>query len=345
MKALCYHAARDIRYENVPNAAIIDPRDVIVRMEQAGICGSDLHIYHGTGFSPATGYSVGHEAIGEIVEVGPAVTRAKVGDRVMISAAVGCGSCRSCLSGWVARCETAGAGCYGLGPQLAGCQAEYIRVPAGDFNAAPIPEGLTPEQALMLTDNLPTAYFGCTNADIRPGKTVAVVGLGPIGLMAVELAFVMGATRVFAIDLVAGRRAMAEAMGAEPVDGANAVQAVMAATGGRMADCVVEAVGSDATIGMSIGLAAMGGTASVIGVNQNMQFSFPMALAFVKSLTFRIGMCSVQTHWPDLVALIRAGRLHPERTISHRMPLRDGAEAYRLFDAREGNALKMVLTP
>ena len=344
MNALCYHAAGDVRYEDVPDAAIIDPRDIIVRMTQAGICGSDLHIYHGSGFSPATGYSIGHEAIGEIVEVGAAVRRAKVGDQVMISAAVGCGACQSCLSGWVARCESGGAGCYGLGPQLAGCQAEYIRVPAGDYNSATIPEGLTPDQALMLTDNLPTAYFGCLNADIKPGKTVAVVGLGPIGLMAVELAQVMGASRVFAIDLLSERRAIAEAMGAEPIDGANAVQAVMAATGGRMAECVVEAVGSDTTIGMAIALASTGGTASVIGVNQNMQFTFPMALAFVKSLTFRIGMCSVQAHWPDLVRLIRAGRLHPERTISHRLPLSDGAEAYRLFDAREGGALKMVLT-
>lgn len=345
MKALCYYAAGDVRYEDVPDAMIVDPRDIIVRMTQAGICGSDLHIYHGSGFSPATGYSIGHEAIGEVVEVGPAVRRAKAGDQVMISAAVGCGACRSCLSGWVARCESGGAGCYGLGPQLAGCQAEYIRVPAGDHNAATIPDGLTPDQALMLTDNLPTAYFGCLNADIQPGKTVAVVGLGPIGLMAVELAFVMGASRVVAIDLVPERRAIAEAMGAEPIDGANAVQAVMAATGGRMADCVVEAVGSDTTIGMAIALAATGGTASVIGVNQNMQFTFPMALAFVKSLTFRIGMCSVQAHWPDLVRLIQSGRLHPERMISHRLPLRDGAEAYRLFDARDGGALKMVLTP
>lgn len=345
MKALCYYAAGDVRYEDVPDATIVDPRDVIVRMTQAGICGSDLHIYHGSGFSPATGYSIGHEAIGEVVEVGPAVRRMKAGDRVMISAAVGCGTCRSCLAGWVARCEMGGAGCYGLGPQLAGCQAEYIRVPAGDHNAAVIPDGLTEDQALMLTDNLPTAYFGCLNADIKPGKTVAVVGLGPIGLMAVELAFVMGASRVFAIDLVAERRAVAESMGAEPIDGANAVQAVMAATGGRMADCVVEAVGNDTTIGMAIGLAGSGGTASVIGVNQNMQFTFPMALAFVKSLTFRIGMCSVQAHWPDLVRLIQGGRLHPERMISHRLPLRDGAEAYRLFDARDAGALKMVLTP
>ncbi len=345
MKALCYHGRQDVRYQDVPDAAIRDDRDVIVRMTQSGICGSDLHIYHGQGFSPETGFSIGHEAIGEVVETGAAVHQLKAGDRVMMSAAVGCGACRSCLAGVVGQCERSGAGCYGLGPALEGCQAEFIRVPAGDFNAALIPDGLSDDQALMLTDNLPTAYFGCTRADIKPGKTVAVVGLGPIGLMAVELAFVMGASRVFAIDLVPERRAMAAALGAHAIDGANAALEMMAATNGKMADCVVEAVGADATIAMAISLAAVGGTASVVGVNQNMQFTFPMAIAAVKSLTFRIGLCSVQDLWPTLVPLIRDGRLHPERTISHRMPLSEGAEAYRLFDAREGSALKMVLTP
>ncbi len=122
----------------------------------------------------------------------------KAGEKVMISAAVGCANCRQCLGGHVARCANGIAGCYGLSHQLEGCQAQFVRVPDGDFNAAPIPEGLTAEQALMLTDNLPTAYYGCLNADIGPGKTVAVVGLGPIGLMAVECAWVLGASRVFA---------------------------------------------------------------------------------------------------------------------------------------------------
>jgi threonine dehydrogenase-like Zn-dependent dehydrogenase len=345
MKALLYHGPRDGRPGEFPEPAIQDDRDAIGRMTQAGICGSDLHIYQGHGFSPETGFCVGHEAVGEVVEVGGAVRRLKSGDKVMLSAAVGCGVCRPCLSGVIARCETAGAGCYGLGPALQGCQAEYIRVPAADFNAALIPEGLTPEQALLLTDNLPTAYFGCLNADIGPGKTVAVVGLGPIGLMAVEIAFVLGASKVYAIDLVPERRALAADMGAEALDGTTALGEIAAATKMRMVDCVVEAVGADATVLMAIQLAGSGGTASVVGVNQSMQFNFPMALAFVKSLTFRIGMCSVQCHWPDLVRLIRGGRLHPERFISHRMPLAEGARAYELFDSREGGALKMVLTP
>lgn len=345
MKAICYFGPRDVRYQDVPDAEIRDDRDVIVKMEQSGICGSDLHIYHGAGFSPETGYTIGHEAIGEVVAAGSAVRRLRAGDRVVISAAVGCGACASCLAGAVTTCETAGTQCYGLGPALAGCQAEYIRVPAGDFNAAVIPAGITTDQALMLADNLPTAYFGCLNADIGPGKTVAVVGLGPIGLMAVECAFVLGASKVYAIDLVPERRAMAEAAGATPLAGATAVRDIFAATGGRMVDCAVEAVGADATVTMAIQVAGAGGTASVVGVNQNMAFTFPMGLAFVKSLTFRIGLCSIQRYWPQLVPLIRAGRLHPERVITHRMPLSKGADAYRVFAAREHGALKMVLAP
>ena len=344
MKALRYHGPRDVRYEEMDEPVIQDDRDVIVRMSHAGICGSDLHIYHGQGFSQELGYCVGHEAVGRVVEVGAGVRRLKIGDDVMLSAAVGCGACAPCLAGNIGRCETAGAGCYGLGPALQGCQAELIRVPKGDFNAAPIPDGLTAEQALMLTDNLPTAYFGCINADIGPGKSVAVVGLGPIGLMAVEIASVLGASRVFAIDLVPERRALARALGAEAtrrgdrgagdLRGDERPDGRLRRRGGRR--------GRDGADGDPA--RGPGGTTSVVGVNQNMKFAFPMALAFVKSLTFRIGMCSVQCHWPQLVPLIRAGRLHPERFISHRMPLSEGARAYELFDARADGALKMVLT-
>ena len=344
MKALLFHGPRDIRYDDFADPKIVQPTDAIMRVERSGICGSDLHIYHGQGFSPDLGFCVGHEAVGEIVEMGSAVRRLTAGQKVMLSAAVGCGACAKCLAGHIARCERASAGCYGLSHQLEGCQAEFVRVPMADFNAAPLPDGLTPDQALMLTDNLPTAYYGCRNAEIGPGKSVAVVGLGPIGLMAVEIAFVLGASRVFAIDLVPERRALAEAMGAEPIDGATAVADIAARTNMKMVDAVVEASGSDATVAMAIALAGIGGTASVVGVNLTPAFQFPMALAFIKNLTFRIGTCSVQCHWPELIALIQGGRLHPERFISHHLPLSEGAEAYRLFDARTAGALKMVLT-
>jgi threonine dehydrogenase-like Zn-dependent dehydrogenase len=344
MKALLYHGPRDIRYETFADPELRDPGDIIVRMEKSGICGSDLHIYHGQGFSPDLGYCVGHEAIGEVVQVGAAVSRRKPGDKVMISAAVGCARCRACLGGHVARCENGQTGCYGLGHALEGCQAEAIRVPYGDFNAALIPEGLSADQALMLTDNLPTAYYGCLNAEIRPGGTVAVVGLGPIGLMAVECALVLGASRVYALDLVAERRARAVALGATALAPASAAGEIREATRGRMADSVVEAVGADATIATALQIAGIGGTVSAIGVNLTPDFKFHMGLAFSKNLTFRIGGCSVQCHWPELIPLIREGRLHPERVISHRMPLSEGESAYRIFDGRADGALKIVLT-
>jgi 2-desacetyl-2-hydroxyethyl bacteriochlorophyllide A dehydrogenase len=344
MKALCYQEARNILYEDFAEPRIADDRDAIIKMDRCGICGSDLHIYHGQGFSPDLGFCVGHEAVGEVVEIGKGVRRLKVGDKVMLSAAVGCGACAPCLAGHITGCLNNAMQCYGLSHRLEGCQAEFIRAPAGDFNCAPIPDGLTADQALMLTDNLPTAWFGCKNAGISAGQTVVVVGLGPIGLMAVEGAFVLGAARVFAVDLVAERRAIAATLGATPLDPATAVAQIAAATGGRMADCAVEAVGADATINLAIAAVGRGGVVSVIGVNQTRKFEFDMGVAFFKGLTFRIGTCSVQSYWPELIPLVQQGRLHPERFITHQMPLSAGAEAYRLFDAREAGALKMVMT-
>jgi len=327
MKALLYQGSRDIRYESFPDPTLADDRDAIVRMSKCGICGSDLHIYQGHGFSPDFGFCVGHEAVGEVVEVGRGVKQLKPGDKVMLSAAV-----------------NHAASCYGLSHKLEGCQAEAIRVPAADFNVAKIPEGLTEDQALMLTDNLPTAWHGLRHADIKPGGTVAVVGLGPIGLMAVEGAFVLGAARVFAIDLVPERRAIAASLGAIALDAKDAQAQIAEATHGEMCDSVVEAVGADATITLSLKIAGRMGTVSVIGVNQSRSFDFPMGVSFMKNVTFRIGTCSVPRWWPELIPLIQAGKLKPERHITHVMPLSEGAEAYRLFDAREGGALKMVMT-
>ncbi|MDO9336949.1 MAG: alcohol dehydrogenase [Caulobacteraceae bacterium] len=345
MKALRFHGARDIRYESMDDPVLHDDRDVLVKVTGCAICGSDLHIYHGEGFSEDLGFCVGHEAVGEVVEIGRGVRRLKSGDKVMISAAVGCGACASCLRGDVVRCETGSGACYGLSSRLQGSQAEAVRVPAGDFNAAIIPDGVSEDQALLLTDGMATAWYGVTNADIRPGGSAAVVGLGPIGLMAVEQILVKGAARVFAIDPVPERRAIAEELGALALHPDEAVETIRELTRGRMVDSIVEAVGHDRTIDLALRLAARRGTVSVIGVNQDRRFDFPMARAFAMGLTFRIGTCSVQETWPELIPLLQAGRLKPERMISHRLPLSAGAEAYAMFDGRKDGALKMVLTP
>lgn len=344
MKALLYQGPRDIRCESFEDPKIADDRDAIVRMTRCGICGSDLHIYHGQGFSPDFGFCVGHEAVGEVVEVGRAVKQLKVGDKVMISAAVGCGACVPCLAGDINQCRNNAMQCYGLSHRLEGCQAEFIRTPAADFNVRAIPEGLTEDQALMLTDNLPTAWFGLKGCRIEPGDSVAVVGLGPIGLMGVEGAFVLGAGKVFAIDLVAERRAIAESLGAIALHPDEAAAVIAEHTKGRMCDAALEAVGAEATIRIALSVVGRQGRVSVIGVNQTRKFEIDMAVMFMKGLAFTIGTCSVPQHWPELIPLIQGGRLRPEKFISHVMPLTEGAEAYRLFDAREVGALKMVMT-
>lgn len=342
MKALQYFGPGDIRCETMDDPELKAHDDAIVKVDACAICGSDLHIYHGQGFSEETGFCVGHEAVGEVVDTGRNVSRLKVGDKVMISAAVGCGSCRSCVSGNVIHCENNAATCYGLSSALQGSQAEAVRVPGADYNTAIIPDGISTDQALMLTDGLATAWFGARKAKIRQGATVAVVGLGPIGLMAVESAFVMGAARVFAIDLVEERKAIARALGAETPEAASAKQIIKDATNGQMCESVIEAVGHASTIKTAISLAAKRGTVSVIGVNQDGALEFPMGRAFNLGLDFTIGTCSVPEEWPALVPLIQAGRLKPERYITNRFDLSEGADAYAAFDERKSGVLKVV---
>jgi len=343
MKALVYQGKSDIRYEDFADPELKDDGGVIVQAKLCGICGSDLHLYHG--MSGETGFCVGHEAVGEVVEVGRAVKRLKIGDQVMIAASAGCGRCGACTRGDVIRCEFGAASAYGQGKRLQGCQAEAIWAPGADFNVRKIPDGVTHDQALMLTDNLPTAWFGCVQADIRPGDDVAVVGLGPIGLMAVECAQVLGAGRVFAVDLVDERRRMAAELGAIALHPDTAPQEIDAATSGRKCRSVVEAVGLDATVELALRLVGQEGTVSAVGVNFNQAFAFPMLMSFLKNTTFRIGGCPVQRYWDELGRLIQSGRLRPERFITHRLPLSEGAEAYRIFDQRQAGALKSVLTP
>jgi 2-desacetyl-2-hydroxyethyl bacteriochlorophyllide A dehydrogenase len=345
MKALRYYGARDVRYESMDDPTPQSDRDAIVKVDACSICGSDLHIYHGHGFSEDVGFCVGHEAVGEVVEVGRGVSRVKVGDKVMIPAAVGCGACRSCLSGVVGLCENNQQGCYGLSAKLQGSQAEAVRVPAADMNAVLIPDGVSADQALMMTDALATAWFGVRNGDVAPGSSVAVIGLGPIGLMAVDSAFVQGAHVVYAIDPIPERRALAEQSGAIALHPDAALDTIKEATKGRKLDCVIEVVGSDATVDLALRLVRPRGTVSVIGVQQSRRFPFPLERAFAAGLTFRAGTCSVPEELPVLFPLVQSGRLKPEKYISHRLPLSAGAEAYALFDKREAGALKMVIAP
>lgn len=345
MKALVIHGPLDLRYEHVSDPQIKDSRDIIVKMKRCGICGSDLHFFHGEIDLPRKVYGIGHEAVGEVVEKGSSVTGLAIGDTVMIAGSTGCGDCRPCLMGHIKRCERSQLQVFGVGWDLEGCQAEGIRVPAGDFNAARVPEGISEDQALLLTDNLPTAYGACIDAKISAGKSVAVIGLGTIGLMATELSFVMGATQVFAIDLVESRRQQARALGAIAMDPAEAVAIIKEQTRGAMVDCVIEAVGGDATTSLSFELVRVMGNIAILGVNATMDFKIPYQL-FVNGVTISgNALTEVSKHWGDLIPMLQHGRIAPQRWITHRESLADGVEAYQRFDRRDEGTLKTVMVP
>jgi 2-desacetyl-2-hydroxyethyl bacteriochlorophyllide A dehydrogenase len=344
VRALTYEGPRQIAVSDVEDPTPAEG-GAVVRVTAAGICGSDLHIYDGHGFSPDLGFCVGHEAVGEIIALGEGVQQRRVGDRVLVPASVGCGSCESCRAGWVANCLRGAGGCYGLSHALEGSQAEAVAVPAADANTVVVGDDISDESALVLTDNLPTAWYGARRARVAPGDTVAVVGLGPVGLLSVLSAQAMGAARVLAVDLVPERRARAEALGAEPVEGDDPKQVVLDLTHGRGADAVLEAVGADATIALSLSLAGRGGRVSVVGVNQTMDFPMRMALAQFMELEFAIGLCSVQRELPTLLRLVGSGRLDPSVVVTHHLGLSDGPEAYRLFASRADGVGKVVLDP
>ncbi len=345
MKALVFNGPRDIRYEDYDDPELTVDNGVIVKVELCSICGSDLHIYHGdaigtvdyaTGIDP---FCVGHEFIGEIVEAGPMVHNSTVGDRVFVAGGTGCGSCRACRSG-IGGCPATVA--FGCSTRLQGGQAEFVQVPNADRTIRRIPEYLTGEQALLLTDALATAKFGIDRCEIRPGDTVAVVGLGPIGLLGVELAHLSGAAQVIAIDPVAARRDQGAGLGASALSpGDDLVPAIRQLTGGRLVDRCFEASGAAAAIASVPRIMRSGGTASFIGLPQG-GTGLDMAQLIYRNLTVRAGIAPVPQLWPSLLPLLESGRLRAEGLFTHRMPLSEGAEGYRLFDARDDGVLKIL---
>ncbi len=346
MKAVVLQGPGEVSVEDVPDAQLTGPDGVIVQVERTAICGSDLHLYHGA-FGGA-GVRLGHEFVGTIAEAGDDVRRLRVGDRVLVSGVVGCGRCPSCLSLDPVVCTGGLPGkVFGTSLDLHGGQAEAVAVPAADLFALPIPEGVSTEQAVLLTDILPTGYLGAQRADITPGDVVVVIGLGPVGVFALQCAQLYGPSRILAVDMVPDRLARAAELGAEPIDarGGDTVAKVYDATGGRGAAAVIEAVGAQASINDAILCAAPGGTISVIGVSLDLAHPFPMPIALFKRLTFRVTLASIPTTWSALIPLIASGRLHPEDVFTHRMGLSEAAEAYRIFDARTDGVLKVLLDP
>jgi alcohol dehydrogenase len=345
MRATVLNGPRDVSLETVPDPVLPGPEGIIVTVESTAICGSDLHLFHDA--PTGIGIQLGHEAIGTVAEVGPHVRNFAPGDRVLVSGVIGCGTCGPCLAGQPNVCLNDKAAAFGTMPDLPGGQAEAMAVPFADLFALRIPENVADEEAVLLTDILPTGYLGALRASIRPGATVAVIGLGPVGIMALQCAALFGPARILAVDQVPERLARAERLGAEPIDAASAPGAaqVMEATAGRGADSVIEAVGADATVLDAVSCAASGGTVSIVGVNLSLALPFPMGLVFLKSLTVRTIFAPVPGTWSSLVPLVQAGRLQLAGTFTHRMRLSEVAEAYDLFDSRRDGVLKVLLLP
>ena len=346
MKALVFHGPRDIRYETYADPSLTFDHAVILKVTECSICGSDLHIYHGDKIG-RTDYSahvdpfcVGHEFIGEIVEKGKDVFHFNMGDKVIAAGGSGCGSCAACLSR-IGRCSSSNA--FGLSTRLQGGQAEFAQVPNADMTLMRIPEGVNTEQAVLLTDAMATAHFGVTRADIEPGDNVAIVGLGPIGLIGIELAFVRGAAQVFAIDPVEARRNQAEKLGAIVAHPDNARAVITEHTKGRGVDRVFEASGARSAIELVPTLLRHGGNASFIGLPQG-GTGFPMNQMIYKNLTVRAGVANVTAQWSTLIPLLQSGRVKAAGLFSHYMNLEQGAEGYSIFDARAEGVLKIMFS-
>lgn len=389
MKALTWHGTGDVRIENVPDPQIQDPRDAIVRITSTAICGSDLHLYDGLMPTMERGDVLGHEPMGVVEEVGSAVSNIKPGDRVVVPFTISCGSCSFCQQGLFSLCDTSNpnaelarkamgqspAGLFGYSHMLGGFQggqAEYLRVPFADVGPIKVPESLSDEQVLFLSDIFPTGYMAAENAEIAPGDTVAVWGCGPVAQFAIQSAWLLGAGRVIAIDRVPERLQMAETYGkAETInyEKEDVYDRLMEMTKGRGPDRCIDAVGSEAhATGMSgaydrvkqsvmlesdrphalrdaIMCCRKGGTISVPGVYIGFADKIPLGAFMNKALTIKTGQTHVQRYTAPLLARIEAGEIDLRFVITHRVPLEEGPAMYKTFRDKEDGCIKVVLKP
>ena len=348
MRALTWHGVRDLRVETVPDPILIHPSDAIVAVRLAAICGSDLHVWHGRETGLDTGTVMGHEFLGEVVETGLDVTRLVKGDRVVSPFTSSCGACFYCSHGLPARCTRGQLfGWVERGTGLHGGQAELVRVPLADTTLFPVPAELAPEAGLVLGDVLATGWHAAIMGGVSPGAICAVVGCGPVGLMAVLAAHELGAARVFALDTVPERLALATRFGATPVNlkEQDAVALVRDATEGRGADAVLEAVGSPEATLLAFALARPGGTLAAVGVHHEAAFPFSPGAAYDKNLTYRIGRCPVRHYMERLLPVAQRRETELSALFTHRLPLEQAPEGYRLFDARKDGCIKVMLHP
>lgn len=389
MKALRYYGTEDVRVETVPDPTIESPTDAIVKVTSTAICGSDLHMYDGYVIEMHEGDILGHEFMGEVVAVGKEVTKVKVGDRVIVPFNIACGYCEYCKRGLTSLCDNtnpdhekleavmgyAGGGLFGyshLYGGYSGGQAEFVRVPYIDVNHFKVPEFISDEKALFLTDIFPTGFMAAENANIQPGDSVAVWGCGPVGQFTIRSAFLLGASQVIAIDRFPERLALAEAAGAETInyeEDTDVVEKIKELTQRRGPDACIDAVGMEAH-GTGIGAlfdkveqtvklttdrptalrqviqaCRKGGTISIPGVYLGIVDKFPIGVAFGKGLTMKMGQTHVHRYLQKLFDLIEEEKIDPSFVITHRMKLDEAPEAYKLFRDKEDTCIKVVLTP
>lgn len=348
MKAVTFHAPEDLRVERVPDPTLLAPSDALVAVELAAICGSDLHVWHGreTGLDPGT--VMGHEFVGRVVAAGPEVTRFRSGDRVVSPFTTSCGDCFYCRSGLPARCARGQLfGWVERGSGLHGGQAELVRVPLADATLVGLPEDLPATAGILLGDVLATGYHCATLAAVSSDTVCAVVGCGPVGLMAILAALELGAERVFALDAVPERLAWAERLGAMPIaiTAGHAVERIREATGGRGADAVLEAVGSPEAGRLAFELVRPGGTIAVVGVHHEAGFSFSPGQAYDKNLTYRIGRCPARAYMDELLPLAVRRQDELAALFTDRVPLDEAPAAYHRFAERRAGCIKVGLTP
>ena len=344
MQAVTFQAPGEVRVEERPEPELLVRDDAIVRVEATGVCGSDLHIYHGR-VAIEPGFTLGHEFVGTVVAAGEGVTRVAEGDRVLGCFCSACGKCFFCRRGDFHKCDEGRVFGHGktLG-SLQGAQAERVLVPHADLTLRKVPEGMTDDSALFAGDVMGTGWHAVDQAGIRPGDSAAVLGLGPVGLCAVQAAKAAGAAKVIAIDSVEERLAMAERFGAQAVhlteDDPRA--AVKQATEGRGVDAAIDAVGHPDALELAARVTRKAGTVAVIGVYAE-RIEVHMGIVWIKSLTVKTGQANVIGHVDRVLAMMSAGVLDPTPLVTHHMPLADAEEAYAVYDRRE--ALKIVMAP
>ncbi len=346
MRAVCFHGERDIRVDDVEMPELVEPTDAIVRVTTAAVCGTDLHLFHDKTPGLEPGMVCGHEFVGVVESVGDGVGEIEVGGRYVAAMYTACGRCASCMAGEHRNC--AYMAMFGMGPMggdLAGGQAEYVRVPLADMTLSPVPDHLADEDVLFVGDILSTAYSGLVAAGTRRGDTVAVVGAGPLGQLAVMCAPLFGAARVIAVDLVPERLAAAEALGAIPANpnDVDPLDVVFDHTNNQGADVVLECVGSEPSLATAFSLARTGGSVALLGVLIDEEWPLSAGEAFLKGLSIHAVIGDPFEHRAELLRLIEAGRLRPADIVTHTMALDDAAEAYARFDAKEIG--KVVLKP